>query len=452
MRSEVRPGARAARTDGGGRHRECTAEETYDRVRPSFSRIGLTRVADITGLDRLGIPVYNAVVPRSADLASIYSGKGLRAADARTSAVMEAVERHVAARPMRPDTVVSYAELRAAGRPAMAPGDHSISVHRHYRDDRPIYWVTGWDLLSQEEVLVPYSAVAYGSVSGPPCHTLVSSNGLASGNTVEEAVRHALCEVIERDALTLAEVASAQLGHTLRHRHGGALLGAALDRVRQEHPHIDNDSLPPPARELARRFAEAGVPLNLVLLTSDIGVPTVLAVAREDNGPTAAQTHGGSGADPDVGTALVRAITECAQSRAVDVSATREDLELPGADVPAHRARHRRSSLVDDARWVWNPDAPRRGVRDLPSHPGDDVAADIRFMLDRLRAGGLRRVLVVDLSPPDIPVHVVRVLVPGLESWGSDRSKIGHRATRAWNRAVRALRADESPTLVGRAS
>jgi ribosomal protein S12 methylthiotransferase accessory factor len=450
--NEVRLRARAAKIDSGGLHRECTAEETYDRVRPSFPRIGLTRVADITGLDRLGLPVYNAVVPRSVDFISIYSGKGLRAADARTSAVMEAIERHVAARPMRPDMVVSYAELRAAGRPAMAPGEHSIAVHRHYRDDRPIYWVAGWDLLNDEEVLVPYSAVAYGSVSGPPCHTLVSSNGLASGNTMEEAVCHALCEVIERDALTLAEVVSAQLGHVMRHRHGPARVAAVLDRVRQAHPHIDDGSLPSPARELARRFADAGVPLNLVLLTSDIGVPTVLAASREDNGPTASQTHGGFGADPDVGMALARAITECAQSRAVDMSATREDLELPGADVPAHRARHRRSSVVDDAGWVWNADAPRRRVRDLPSHPSDDVTADIRFMLDRLRASGLRRVLVVDLSPPDIPVHVVRVLVPGLESWGSDRSKIGQRATRAWNRAVRALRAGQEATLVGRVS
>jgi ribosomal protein S12 methylthiotransferase accessory factor len=81
---------------------------------------------------------------------------------------------------------------------------------------------------------------------------------------------------------------------------------------------------------------------------------------------------------------------------------------------------------------------------DLPSYPSDDVVADIRFMLDRLRACGLTRAVVVDVSPPEIPVHAVRVLVPGLESWAIDRSKLGDRATRAWNQAVETLMAGQS--------
>jgi ribosomal protein S12 methylthiotransferase accessory factor len=456
MTGTIRLRDRARKVDGTGVHRECSAEETYEQVRPHFRSIGLTRVADITGLDRVGIPVYNAVMPRSADAISIYSGKGLRAADARTSAVMEAIERYAASLPLRPSVVCSFNDLRSAGRPVLSPTDHSVAVHSYYRDDQPLYWHAAWDLLNEEEVLVPQTAVGYGSVSGPPCHTISTSNGLASGNTVEEAVCHALCEVIERDSLTLDELVVGHLRRLVAHRTGGSgpvadQLIARLDDFRSE---IDPESVPARARPLLDRFADAGIPIRMALLHSDIGVPCVVATAREGNGPSTSKAHGGYGCDPDVEVALIRAITECAQGRAVDIQATREDLELPDADVPSHRAYAKRSPVVEEDALLREPAGNRFAVGELPSYPSDDLVTDIRFMLDRLRACGMRRVLVVDVSPPEIPVHVVRVIVPGLESWGSDRSKIGTRATRVWNETVRTLRTGRpsAPVVAARQS
>lgn len=106
--------------------------------------------------------------------------------------------------------------------------------------------------------------------------------------------------------------------------------------------------------------------------------------------------------------ALTRAITECAQLRAAGD---------PGVD-----------STVDGR--------ARLDASALPTYPSDDIAADVRLLLDRLRAAGLPRAVMVDLSPPGIPAHVVRVVVPGLESWAIDRSRLGTRATDAWNTAV----------------
>jgi ribosomal protein S12 methylthiotransferase accessory factor len=94
--------------------------------------------------------------------------------------------------------------------------------------------------------------------------------------------------------------------------------------------------------------------------------------------------------------------------------------------------------MVDGAS-PWRTAGSPVSAADLASHPSDDVARDIRLMLDRLRACGLARVIAVDVSPPDLPVHVVRMLVPGLESWFIDRSRIGRRATAAWNAAAAAL-------------
>jgi ribosomal protein S12 methylthiotransferase accessory factor len=388
---------RVPKATGSGAHRECASEQTYERIRPYFHHIGITRVADLTGLDRLGIPVYDAVVPRSNDTLSAYHGKGVTASDAKTSAVMEAVERFSGGLPLRPTAVAAYQHLAAAGRAVMHPAELNIQLAPGYRDDLPIYWLTGHDLLTGEPVLVPHGAVSYVDSQGdPPCYELTTSNGLASGNSLEEAICHALCELVERDAMTTYEVVGERLGQVV----GSG--GASVD-----FPYLDPHALPPRVEALAARFHDAGLDLRLLPITTDLGVPTVLASTAEGDR--------GYGTHPDLEVALVRAITECAQGRVVDPQST------PRKDSTD-------SALVKAA--------------DLPSHPSDDVVADIRFMLGRLRAGGLSHAVVVDVSPPEIPVHAVRVLVPGLESWAIDRSKLGDRATRAWNSAVEAVMGD----------
>lgn len=382
---------RVPKVNGSGAHRECASEQTYQRIRPYFRHIGITRVADLTGLDRVGIPVYDAIVPRANDVICAYHGKGLTPIDAKTSAVMEAVERFSGGLPLRPDAIAAYDDLVNTGRTVMNPAEMNIQLHQRYRDDLPIYWLTGQDLLTGEEVLVPHGAVSYVDYPGePPCYELTTSNGLASGNSLEEAICHALCELVERDAMTIFEVVGERLGQ---------VLGA--DVALPELPHIDLDTLPPRVQEPVAKFRDAGLGLWLVPITSDIGVPAVMASTSEGDR--------GYGTHPDLEVALIRAITECAQGRAVAPQAGRE--EKPADQAPVKAA-------------------------DLPSYPSDDVAVDIRLILDRLRACGLPRAVVVDVSPPQIPVSAVRVLVPGLESWAIDRSKLGGRATRAWNNAV----------------
>jgi ribosomal protein S12 methylthiotransferase accessory factor len=383
--------------------RECTAEQTYERVRPHLARIGVTEVADLTGRDRLGVPVFQAVVAGSVDDVPVYGGKGRTPAEARTSAVMEAVERHAAWLPLRPSAIASYDELAAAGRVAVRPGEHNLGLRPEYSDAAPIWWVTGHDLLRDEPVLVPHGAVAYGPhPAAPPCYTVTTTNGLASGNSLEEAACHALCELVERDAMTLAAVT----GDRLR----GVLAGADHPAAAGPEPAwLHLATLPGPARGLAARFAAAGVDLRLRSIATDLGIPSILAESAEPDG---SRRHAGFGTHPDIEVALVRAITECAQAR------------VSGGGETEY-------STVDGN--------TRLDARALATYPGDDVVADVRLLLDRLRAADLPRAVVVDLSPPGIPVAVVRVVVPGLESWAIDRSRLGPRAAAAWNAAVAAL-------------
>ncbi|MEV4443791.1 YcaO-like family protein, partial [Streptomyces sp. NPDC049577] len=274
-----------------------------------------------------------------------------------------------------------------------------------------------------------------------PCYRITTTNGLASGNSLEEAVCHALCELIERDSMTLAELASNYLTQVLQDGGRGGPLAdaAAVDRLRGLHPHLRLETAPPAVQELLGRFHAAGIEVRAVDITSDLGIPSFFAATREDIGFAVSQGHGGYGTHPDAEVALLRALSECAQGRAVDIQAMREDISLPGQKVPKYELHVRRSASVDEHGWAWEPAGRTVGMTEIPTRPGDDVRADIDLTLDRLRAAGLPRVIVVDLSPPRIPVSVVRVMVPGLESWATDYCRIGARGAAAWQAAVRTL-------------
>jgi ribosomal protein S12 methylthiotransferase accessory factor len=422
---------------GGGIQRECSAAETFERMRPHLRRAGITRVADITGLDRIGIPVYNAIIPRSFDDLSVYNGKGTTAADAMTSAVMEAVERFSAWLPMRPERVAPYAELADAGERVLDPLSHNMMPHPLYHPGRAVSWVRGFDLLAEEEVLVPQSLAGYYvRFHEVPCYRIVTSNGVASGNSLEEAICHGLMEVIERDDWTMADLISHRLKTMVANKLGDA---GSAKWLEDRHPVIDPATLPPLAGELAGRISAVGAELVIRNITSETGIPSFAAVVAEDLGPTVSPGHAGYGTHPDAETAVMRALTEAAQSRVVDIQGMREDLTLPGQKVEKWNLHTYRGGSIDINAWPYGDSSERLPFTSVAGHRTEDIAEDIRLMAGRLAARGLDRVIVVDLSPPDLPVHVARVIVPGLEQWGMDQGKLGPRATANWDASLKQL-------------
>ena len=69
-------------------------EKTLLSLEAVTGKIGVTRIGNITHLDRLGIPNYSIVLPGTEDYIWVYSGKGFTMKQARTSGLMEAVERY----------------------------------------------------------------------------------------------------------------------------------------------------------------------------------------------------------------------------------------------------------------------------------------------------------------------------------------------------------------------
>ena len=187
-----------------GTHRVCTPQETLERVVKHMKIMGITRVSNITGLDRIGIPVAISTRPNSRSL-SVSQGKGLDVPAAKASAIMESVESYHAERIDQPLLLGSYEDLEKSRRLIQCEGLPRSRLNL-YSETMQILWIEGYDLLSDDFVWVPYELVHTNYViprpSGSGCF-YASSNGLASGNHILEAVNHALCELIERDSSTL---------------------------------------------------------------------------------------------------------------------------------------------------------------------------------------------------------------------------------------------------------
>ena len=413
--------------------RIVSAQETLTQATRVAAAKGVTRVADITGLDRIGIPIHSAVVPTSADGISISNGKGVTAADSRAGALMEAIERQTALHSKLPLVEGSYRSLREHKISVIDPESFNHKLREDYSEDQRYCWVEGYDLIHQRPVLVPAGLACYGPkyASEESPYENNSSNGLASGNCLEEAVCHALCELIERDAWTLAELRSQWIPWVRRE----ALIGPEAAALGWDdptvHPRIRFENRDDACCELMKKFDRAELRPVVRDLTSDFGIPCVMACVADDSILNFPQAHAGIGAHPNARIAALRALTELAQSRAVDIQSVREDLkEANAVDVTDRKLQ--RIQKIQIQRWMLQQAGPERALSEIASVENEDIMDDIRLILSRLTEHGIECVIVVDFSEPG-PFSVVRVLVPGLEFWALDQGKVGERAVRFWN-------------------
>ena len=253
--------------------------------------LGISKLTDATGSDRLGLPVVLSSRPRGKTI-RLHSGKGLTLDDASTGALMEAVEYAVAenASARGPDVWLPLSELSAALPKGLRLGDFAprLGVAPPQEQRTPgVYCeeVMGRTkaLLPAELVLVPCPLDGGMSLFG------WSTNGLASGNTLEEATLHALLEVLERDSM-------------------------AMTLARDESRLVRSASLPPPFQELIPKWERLGIELIVRFLPNQFGLPCFEAAIHEPASRDLRLARGW-GCHLDRGIALSRAVCEAAQSR-----------------------------------------------------------------------------------------------------------------------------------------
>jgi len=394
-------------------HRAVPPEETLSRIESKMAVAGITRVADITDLDRIGIPVFSSIRPTADDGAiSVYNGKGATPAEARVSAMMEGIERYSAEVHDRELVTGRFSELGSCEN-ALNPDELTLP---HSSDhDQSIQWTGGYDLVNDEEILVPASAVFHPLPLSRDHAALfrTNTNGLASGNEIEEAIFHGLSEVIERDAWSLVEAS----------RNTGPAITSP-----------DNETI----GDLMDRFSDAEVSVQIRDMTSDIGIPTFAAVSDDTLLKDPALLTIGMGTHTSAYVAMLRAITEVAQSRLTQIHGAREDTTVAEFRTKIGYERTKRLNKY----WFGASDETGEGDRDfdgITSFESDDFLEDIEYMIRNLEGAGMDRVIVVDLTRSEIDVPVVRVIVPRLEVYAMDSERIGTRCKdeRKKNRRLR---------------
>lgn len=372
-----------------GTHRVVPPQVTLDRVRPYLLSMGITRVANITGLDRTGFPVVTVYRPNARSL-SVSQGKGLDIESARVSGIMESVEtyhgEHIHA-PLRYGSVDELEQRLPLADVSRLPRSEA----RRYSRDSSMFWIEGLNWLDQSPLWLPLETVSVDyTLPLPPGSGsfAASSNGLASGNTRLEAISHGIGEVVERDAATLWK-----------------LRGAA----QRSEQMIDPDSVDDPDCQVAlARFADAGIGISIWDVTSDAGIAAFCCLAHGDSEDWA-DPEFGAGCHPAREVALLRALTEAAQARTTFIAGSRDDL---GAALYRHTARRERREYCLD---LLSGHEPNGDFMRTPTFASDAIADDVNWMLERLQTIGIGQVVVVDLTRAEFALPVVRVVIPGLE-------------------------------------
>lgn len=394
--------------DVAGTTRVCTPQETIDRVTPLMPVFGITRVANVTGLDTIGIPVVMVTRPNARSV-SVAQGKGATLEAAKASGLMESIEIHHGEHILAPLLLASYNEIRFR-ETVVDITQMAHSARRTLTAASRLLWIRGSDLSSGNPVWVPHEAVHTDFRTPAPegsGYFLSTSNGLASGNHIDEAVCHGLCEVIERDALALWWSLTPE---------ARSLTELNLDSVTDSH-----------CRWLLDRFAGAGVEVRAWNMTSDVGVPAVHAwISAPDWGVRLAiRGFNGHGCHPFAHIALSRALSEAAQTRLTMISGVRDDIDPASydqrPDTPPEAGGTTRTSRM-----------PPVDFSELPSLQGRSSRVLAERVMAKLAEAGMDQALMVDLTRPEFDIPVVRVIVPGLE---------GNPKARSYRPGLRALRA-----------
>jgi YcaO-like protein with predicted kinase domain len=387
--------------------RAASLAETDEMLRPVLAKVPVTRVSDLTPLDRLGLPVYSAVTPLARDL-TIHMGKGLSKESARISALMEAVER-VSAEDLRDQRVVqgTFRNLHASNDiEVVDPHLFDLPSDSEFQKSEDYHWVASYDLLNDQEIWMPADLVVSPASEGILLN--IDTNGIASGNTLLEAVNHALCEVIERDAVSQLEFTSFY----------GENESPRLLRS------VELSTLPEIPRLLCRQIQDSGLEIVLHLIESDVDIPTFRAMIIDTEFPSSTDftilLSPGFGTNPNAEVGVTRAVSEAFQSRVGYIQGARDSFNV----LPLSTISSRKSLLSEIS------PTSKMSFTTVPSVSNMQFLDDLDYLIAQLRKTGMKHVVVTDLTRKNFGVPVVRVRVSGLSGYAVNRRRSGWRCLR----------------------
>ncbi len=390
-----------------GTHRVIAPQKTIEINVDKLKTAGITRIADITDLDRIGLPIYTAIRPTAEEGAvSIYGGKGITKDHAKASAMMEGFERYSAERQDSDETIAANLDEISQIGEYINPKSLNLPKEFEKNDikDLKLEWSVSHDIISDKDYFIPTNAIYHPYTHENDVQSLFKSNtnGLASGNVLEEAILHGMFEVIERDAWSIFE---------LTHKNYSQI---NLDSIESE---IVNDTL--------NKFESEGIKIKLMDFTADINIPTIAASADDTITKDAGLLTLGMGTHLDPEVAILRALTEVAQSRATQINGAREDTVR--ADF-SREVGYERMKRIN--KYYFKQEEEQINISDIENKATTSITQDIEIVKDELIKNDIEKILYVDLTRPELDVSVVRVIIPEMELFALDPSRAGYRFLR----------------------
>jgi oxazoline/thiazoline synthase len=403
-------------------HRTQAPEETLKKYQHL--------VSPIIGVVRMLVPVYSAdglihvyvaghnhalkmesLEFLKAGLRNTSSGKGICDAQAKASALCEAVERYsgertgtevivtasfremrerFGANAIHPNEVMRYSDRQLAEREIWNEKKSKFNrVPEPLDESVPIDWTPVWSLTHACHKYLPTQLLYYQSKASVDCdafYNMSCSNGNASGNNLEEAVLQGFCELVERDAVAIWW----------------------YNRLRKPRVAVESfEELY--LLDLIRYYMTLGREAWALDITTDLGIPVFAAASRLSAGPEERIVLG-LGCHLDARIALQRAFTEMNQMLGVDEAC---DDATPAIEDEETVSWLKTATLANQPYVV--PDetiAPKRR-EDYPSLSSADLLQDIRLCRRAVEERGME-VLVLDQTRLDVKMPVVKVIVPGL--------------------------------------
>ena len=391
-----------------GTHRVIAPEKTIENNESKLKSIGVTRVADITDLDRIGIPVYTAIRPTAQDGAiSIYGGKGITKNHAKASAIMEAFERYSAERQDCDNYIIrNFQEIECEGN-SLNPKLLVLPKEFDKEDisEIPLEWSLGKEIMENKNIYIPSNAIFHPYIANPNVKTLFKSNtnGLASGNTLDEAVLHGAFEVIERDAWSLFE---------LTHKN--------YSQINTET--IESEII----QDLLLKFNSQGIKIKLMNLTRDVKIPTIAASADDTLTKDAGLLTLGIGTHLNPEIATIRSLCEVAQSRATQINGAREDTVR--ADFTREIGYERMKRIN---KYYFREEDEKINLSDIEDKSTKSIKKDLEVVKEEIKNNNLENIIYYDLTRPETDVNVVRVIIPEMEIYALDQTRAGFRFLKA---------------------
>jgi len=348
------------------------------------------------------------------------AGKGTTRDEAIASAIGEATERYCAYH-WDPERTFLAKSVDITTR-CITPQDCVLYCERQYATfewphppwtaETELAWINGLDVVDGETVALPASLVYL--VFPPPrmedYFATSTSNGLAAGATLEGAALGGLCEVMERDAMLI----------TWMNRLPAAELSFGDDaRI---------------CGRIYRHYAHFGVNVRAFVMPTDLPSTTVMAISFEED-PARPANVVGLGCHPDPNIALLKAVFELCQGRPAEASRfqTKPPKDRLNNYTDVHTLDDHSSFMSqmerrDEFSFLWQSGETKR-IDELPNWSTGNAADDLMRCSSELAAKG-HRPAYVELTTPDLVeygVHVVRVIVPGLQPvhFGHGQERLG---------------------------